>query len=111
VSAVDELLAGERRDPGCVFAASGAEFGDDDEAVWIGVDGILDDLVGDVRAVEVAGVDVIDVCCDGFAEDGEGGVHVAWWAEDVRAGELHGAIAHAMHGHGGAGECEGAAEF
>lgn len=60
VDAVDDLLTGECGDPGCVCAAASTDFGDDDEAVRVGMERLFDDLVGDVRAVEVAGVDVID---------------------------------------------------
>ena len=67
------------------------------------------DLVGDVRAVVVAGVDVIDAGGYGFAEDADGFGAVFGWAEDARTGELHGAVAHAVDGDGGVGECEGAA--
>jgi hypothetical protein len=35
------------------------------------VQSLADDLVGDVRAVEVAGVDLVDARRDGLAEDGK----------------------------------------
>ena len=103
------LLAREGGDPGLVFAAAGAYFGDDDETRGVGVERLLDDLIGDVRAVEVAGVDVVDSGGDGFAQDCLGGVYIAGGSPDVGAGELHGSVAHAVHGHGGVGEREGAA--
>ena len=36
----------------------------------------LDNLVGDVRAVEVGGVDMVHARRDGFAEDGDGGIGI-----------------------------------
>src|SRR5262249_37347622 len=66
--AVDELLARKGRDPGFIFAATSAEFGYDGQFLRVGMKGLLDDLVGDVRAVEVAGVDVIYASGDGFTQ-------------------------------------------
>jgi hypothetical protein len=70
-----------------------------------------DDLVRDVRAVEVGGVDMIDSGVDSFAEHGDGLVAIARRTEDAFAGELHGAVAHAVHGEGCAGKGEGATEI
>ena len=72
--------------------------------------GFADELVGDVGAVEVAGVNVVDAGVDGLAQNGKGGGVVAWRAEDVGSGKLHGAVAEAVHGGAGAGEGKGAAE-
>ena len=60
--------------------------------------GFLDDLVGDVRAVVVAGVDVRDTQLHRLAQDGHGSVTVGGWAEHVRASQLHRAVAHAGDG-------------
>src|SRR5258707_4189775 len=54
-----------------------------------------DKLVGDVRAVEVGGVDMVDPERDRLAQHGERGVHITGRTPDMRAGELHGAVAHA----------------
>ncbi len=110
VDGLRQLLDRESRVPGTIVATAGTYLGDDGYVFGVGVQGLLDDLVGDVRSVEVAGVDVVDSEFDGFAEDGERGIHVPGGAEDVRAGELHGAVAHAIDGEGGSGEGEGAAE-
>ena len=57
-----------------------------------------DDLVGDMRPVEVAGVDVVDAARDRLAQHGDAFGAVLRRAEDALAGELHGAVAHAVHG-------------
>src|SRR5258705_13957973 len=59
VSAVDQLLARKGVNPGLVLTAARAQFGDDHEAWRIGMERLLDDLVGYVRTVEVAGVGVV----------------------------------------------------
>jgi hypothetical protein len=110
VDGVDELLARECAVPAFVVIAAGADLGDDDEAVAVGVERFADDLVDDVRAVEVGGVDVVDAAFDGFMQNGDGFVAVAGRAPDARAGELHSAVAHAVNGEGRAGECEGVTE-
>ena len=53
VDALDEGGAGTVLDPGAVCAAGGSELGDEGEMRRVRVQGFLDDLVGDVRAVEV----------------------------------------------------------
>ena len=60
VHRLGQLGGREGRQPGAVLAAPGADLGDDDEVVGIGMQRLADDLVGDVRAVEIAGVDVVD---------------------------------------------------
>jgi hypothetical protein len=57
--------------------------------------GLLDNLIGDMRAVEVAGVYMIYASGDGFAQNGDCSVNILWWAENARASELHRAVAHA----------------
>ena len=59
---------------------------------------LADDLVGDVRAVEVAGVDVIDAARHRLAQHGERRVAILRRPEHAGPGELHRAIAHAVHG-------------
>ncbi len=54
---------------------------------------LADQLVGDVRPVELRGVDVVDAEFDGAAQDGERLRAVARRAEHARTGELHGAEA------------------
>ena len=85
VDAVDEFLAREGVDPGFVRTAAGADLGDDDEVIGIGMERLADDLIGDVRTVEVAGVDVVDAGGDRLAQNGEGGVRDRA-AAPIRAG-------------------------
>ena len=51
-------------------AAPSADFGDDDKVIPIRMERFADDLVGDVRSVEVGGVDVIHPACNGFTQYG-----------------------------------------
>ena len=105
----DEFGRGRCRVPGALRAAPAANLGDEGEAGRIGVERFANDLVGDVGAVVVAGVNVIDAGGYGFADDADGFRAVFGRTEDAWTGELHGAIAHAVDGDGGVGECEGAA--
>src|SRR5206468_10282225 len=101
---------GESGDPGFVSAAAGADFSDDDEGFGIGVQGLANDLVGDVGPVVVAGIDVVDAGGDGVAEDAHGGFGIARRTPDLGAGELHGSVAESVEGKAGSGEGKGAAE-
>jgi hypothetical protein len=69
-----------------------------------------DDLVGDVRPVKVAGVDMVHAGCDSLAEDGDGAVRVLGWPKYAGAGQLHCAVADPLDRQGCAGEREPSAE-
>jgi hypothetical protein len=103
VSAIDQILTGTGVEPGFVGAATGTELGHDDEAFGIRMERPLDQLIGDVRPVVVAGVDVIHAGLDGLSQHGERGIDVARRSEDLRPGELHRAVAHAVEHHRCAG--------
>jgi hypothetical protein len=59
---------------------------------------LADDLISDMRTIEVAGVNVIDASGDGFAEHGERGFAILGRAKYARARELHSAVAEPLHG-------------
>ena len=58
---------------------------------------LADELVGHMRTVVVAGVDVIDAARDRFAQHRDRGIVVLRRPEHARSGELHGAVAKALH--------------
>ncbi len=72
--------------------------------------GLPDDLVGDVRAVEVGRVDMIHAGRNGLAENGDGSVRVLGRPPHAGAGQLHRAVAHPLDRQGRAGEREPSAE-
>ena len=92
-----QLLGRHRRIPRCVLAAPGAELGDDDEIVGIGMERFANELIGDVRAVIVARVDVIDAARRRLAQHRDRAVAVLRRPEHPRSGELHRAVAEALH--------------
>src|SRR6266480_1684215 len=55
----------------------------------------FDQLIGDMRPIEVAGVDVIDSEPNDLAQDCDRAVVIFWWPEYMWTSELHGAVAHA----------------
>src|SRR6266699_3243552 len=55
----------------------------------------FDQLIGDMRPIKVAGVDVIDSEPDDLAQDCDRAVVIFWWPQYVWTSELHGAVAHA----------------
>jgi hypothetical protein len=110
VQPLGQLLAGVRRDPGFVRAANRAQFADDDQIVRIRIERLLDNLIHHVRAVKIRSVDVIYAGGDRFAQHGDRFVGIGGWAEDSRAAQFHGAVAHAVHGECGVGKSESAAE-
>ena len=93
-----EVRRGERGNPRGVRAAHRADLGHDHEVIGIGMKRLANELVGDVRAIVIAGVDVVDPPRDRLAKHGEGRVAILRRAEHARSGELHGAVAHTVHG-------------
>jgi AcrR family transcriptional regulator len=77
-----------------VGGAAGTHLRDEAQIVGVGVERLLDDLVGDERPVEVTGVDVRDAEGDGLAQHGDRGVAIGGRAEDAGPGQLHRAVAH-----------------
>jgi ABC-type methionine transport system ATPase subunit len=55
------------------------------------------DLVGDVGAIEVAGVDVVYAARDRLAQHRQGRAMIFGRAKHARTSELHGAIAKPLH--------------
>ena len=54
-------------------------------------------LVGDMRTVEIAGVDVVHPARNRLAQDGDGRGAIFRRAKYARSGKLHRAIAHTVH--------------
>ncbi len=102
----DEIGRGERRVPGGVVAAHRTHLGDDHQIGRVGAERLADDLVGDVRPVEVTGVDVVDPVRRRFAQHGERGLAILRRTEHARPGQLHRPVAEAVHG--AVAEAEGA---
>jgi hypothetical protein len=71
---------------------------------------LLNDLVGDMWAVEVARINVIDSLRDGLSQNRDGCVDIARGAPHLRARELHGSVAYALNGHRGSGKVKSTAK-
>ncbi|SOZ73765.1 conserved hypothetical protein [Cupriavidus taiwanensis] len=91
----------KRRQSRGVFAAAGAYLGDDHQVIRVRMEGFADELVGDVRAVEITRIDVVHAGRDGFAQHGDGCGTILRRSEHAGPGQLHGAVAHAVHGAAG----------
>ena len=92
-----KLRRRHRRVPRGVGPAFRANFRHDDKTVRIGVQGLADQLVRDIGAIIVAGVDMIDAARDRLAQDLDRPVAVLRRPEHPRTRELHSAVAHALH--------------
>ena len=111
VNAIDQFLARKSMKPGLVCSPARAHLGDDHQAIRIGMERLLDDLIGHMRTVKVAGIDVVHAGRDRLSQNGNRGLHIARRSPHLRAGKLHRAIAHAVQGHRCAGKREGAAKI
>jgi hypothetical protein len=81
-----KLLRSLSGDPAALVISLGADFADQHKVRRIGVEGGVDQLVGDVRPVELGGVDVVDTQLDGPAQHGERRVPIPGRPSDTRAG-------------------------
>ena len=93
-----EVSGGEGRDPRGVISAHGTDLGHDHEVVGVRMKRFANKLVGDVRAIKIASVNVIDPARHSRPQHGKRGVAILRRSKHARSGELHGAIAQAVHG-------------
>src|SRR6202007_2112495 len=56
---IDNLLARACVKPGTVGAAASADLGDDHQVIGIRMQRLLNNLIGDMRTVEIAGIDMV----------------------------------------------------
>src|ERR1700761_5877492 len=87
---------------GVVSPLAGADafpstFGCDDQTGGVGEEGLGDELLADVGAVGVGGVDEVHVELDCATECGERAWFVLWRTPDAVAGDAHGAVAEAIY--------------
>src|SRR6202522_378518 len=71
----------------------------------------LDDLIGHMRAVKVAGVNVVHAGGDSRSQNIHRSIQVAWRPPNTGAGQLHGAVAHAVNADRSSGKAELATEL
>ena len=105
-----EFRRGKCRVPGRIGAAAGADFGDDDEVVRIGMQRFADQLVGDVRTIKIAGVDMVDAACHRRPQHRDRRVMVFRRSEHAGAGKLHGPVTEAVYLPGAELETAGSAD-
>src|SRR5579862_909814 len=93
---IDNLLPRACVKPGTVGAAASADFGHDHQVIGIRMQRLLNDLIGDMRTVEIAGIDMIHARCHSLAQNRDRAWNIAWWAPNlliaILSGELHGPI-------------------
>ena len=90
-----ELLGRIGRQPGGITAAAGADLCDDDKIVRVGRQRFADQTIGNMRAIVVAGVDVVHASGHRFAQHGDCRVTVLRRAEHAFTRKLHGSVAEA----------------
>ena len=98
---VNRLLQLRRRHgriPRGIRAAATAHLGDDHEILRIGMQRFADQPIGDVRPIEVAGVNVVDPARHRLAQHGDRLVVILGRTKNARPRELHRPITHAAHG-------------
>ena len=85
-----EVRGAERGEPRAVVSAPSADLGYDHQIIWIGKKGLANKLVGDVRAIEIAGVNVIYPVRHGRPQYRKRRVPILRWSEHAGPGKLHG---------------------
>jgi hypothetical protein len=85
--------------PGLVWTAPSAQFGHDHQTIRVRMESLLDDLIGHVRSVVVASIDVVYAGLHCLAKNSNGGINVPWRSPDAGSGELHRTVSHAVQSH------------
>ena len=71
---------------------------------------LFDDLVGHMRTVIIAGIDMVDSCRNRLAQNSDCSIAIARRSLHLRTCKLHRAIAHAIQTDGSSGKREATAE-
>src|SRR5579863_4930228 len=103
MGAVDQLLARKSGNPGLVCPATSPKLSDDHKIIRVGTQSLLDNLIGHMRTVVVAGVDMVDAGPHGLAQNRDCAIHIVRWSPDTGTSKLHRTVAHAVQGHRCAG--------
>src|SRR6516162_2128217 len=111
MNAVDQLLTRKGLNPRFVRAAPGAHFGDDYQASRVGMKGLFDNLIGNMRAVIIAGVDMVHASGDRLLQNRNCSVNIPWRSPDFGAGQLHRAVAHSVEAGRGTRKSECATQL
>src|SRR6266568_288507 len=111
MNAVDQFLSRKSRYPRFVCATARPELGDNHKPVRIRMERLLNNSIGHMRAVVVAGVNLVHAGLYCMAQNGDGAVNVAWRSPHARSCKLHCTVAHAIHCHRGGRQGEGAGEI
>src|SRR5258707_8468033 len=107
---VDQLLKRKSMGPRLVWAASGTDFADDHEIIRIGMKSLFNDLVGHIRAVKVAGIDMVHACRNRLPQNSNRSLNIARRSPYLRASKLHRAAAHPVPGEAGLGKLQATAK-
>src|SRR5262245_63811929 len=97
---IDQFLARKSRNPRLVGSAASAHLGDDHQTVRIRVERLLDNLIGHMRTIVIACVDVVHASFDGPSQDSDRAIKIAWRSKDFWTCQLHCAITHAVDNQG-----------
>src|SRR4029077_13515077 len=63
------------------------------------MESLLDDLIGHMRSVVVAGINVVHAGLYCLAKNSNGSIDVPWRSPDAGPGELHRTVSHALQNH------------
>src|ERR1700683_5037019 len=107
---VDDFLARACVKPGTIGAAAPTDFGHDHQIIGIRMQRLLNDLIGYMRTVEIAGIDVVHARRDSLAKNRDRTGNIAWRAPNllvaILSGKLHGPITEPVYSQRGACERE-----
>src|SRR5262249_17633489 len=99
MNTVDELPAGKSRNPRLVWTVTSANLGDYHGTIGIWMERVLDNLIGQMRTVVVAGIYKSHAGLYRPSQNSDDGSNVPRRSPHFRASKLHCPVAHAVHSH------------
>src|SRR5580658_3632057 len=86
MDAIDQFPTRKSMNPRLVLATAGAHLGDDHKAIRIRMERLLDNLIGYMRTVKVAGIDMVHARRNCLSQNSNCTVNITGWSPDLRTG-------------------------
>src|SRR5581483_4792727 len=110
MNGIDQFLARTSMRPRFIRSTTSAYLSNNHQVIRIGMKSPLDDLIGHMRTVIIASIDVVYAGRDRLPQNSDCAINVSWRSPHLWAGKFHRTVAHAIQGDRCIRKREGASE-